>query len=118
MRVPFSFKGTHNLHYPTQSTFSIKTHKFSREFVIYTANTDIGTANTETGTANTETGTANTETATANTKTRKASNSCTLRAPLKDNGTRINSLIYSLLSQIVYAKAHFNIIVNKKFLLF
>ena len=67
MRVHFSFKGTHNLHNPTQRTFSIKTHKFSREFVIYTANTDIGTANTET--------------ATANTKTRKARNSCTLRVP-------------------------------------
>ena len=111
MRVPFSFKDTRNLHYPTQSTFSIKTHKFSREFVIYTANTDIGTANTETATANTETGT-------ANTKTRKASNSCTLRAPLKNKGTRINSLIYSLLSQIVYAKAHFPYFVNKIILLF
>ena len=75
MCVPFSFKGTHNLHNPTQRIFSIKTHKFSREFVIYTANTGIGTANTETATANTET-------ATANTKTRKARNSCTLRVPL------------------------------------
>ena len=94
MRVPFSFKDTHNLHNPTQRIFSIKTHKFSREFVIYTANTDIGTANTETATANTETGT-------ANTKTRKASNPCTLCAPLKGKDTQVKTLIYSILSDIV-----------------
>ena len=87
MCVPFSFKGTHNLHNPTQRIFSIKTHKFSREFVIYTANTDIGTANTET--------------ATANTKTRKARNSCTLRVPLKCKGTQVKTLLYSILSDIV-----------------